>query len=63
MCSSDLTLIYHIARQLPETVDQLEPNVFGFITEDSAQWWQPGLRERDRQLTSAWAKRCRHLSR
>jgi len=57
------TLIYHIARKLPQTVDKLEPNVFGFITETSAQWWQPGLREKDQALTAAWAKRCQHLSR
>lgn len=57
------TLIYHIARPLPKTVKKLEPNVFGFITETSALWWEPGRKEADHQLTREWAKRCRHLSR
>ena len=57
------TLIYNIARQLPKTVDQLEDNVFGFITETSALWWQPGRKDADRELTRQWAKRCKHLSR
>ena len=57
------TLIYHIARDLPETVDRLEDNVFGFITETSAQWWEPGRKAADMALTREWAKRCRHLSR
>lgn len=57
------TLIYNIARQLPEKVDRLEPNVFGFITETSGAWWMPGRREEDHALTREWARRCRHLSR
>ncbi|MCE5241433.1 DUF4838 domain-containing protein [bacterium] len=57
------TLIYSIARDLPETVDRLEPNVFGYITETSALWWEPGRKQADHELTRAWAKRCRHLSR
>ena len=57
------TLIYNIARNLPETVDRLEPNVFGFITETSALWWEPGRKQADHDLTREWAKRCRHLSR
>jgi hypothetical protein len=57
------TLIYNIARNLPETVDKLEPNVFGFITETSALWWQEGRQEADHELTRQWAKRCAHLSR
>ena len=57
------TLIYNIARNLPETVDRLEPNVFGFITETSAWWWQPEVKKADHALTRQWAKRCRHLSR
>jgi hypothetical protein len=57
------TLIYHIARELPETVDKLEPNVFGFITERGALWWQPERREHDHYLTAEWAKRVNHLSR
>ena len=57
------TLIYHIARELPETVPKLEDNVFGFITERSALWWQEERRESDHELTRQWAKRCKHLSR
>ncbi|MDH7568597.1 MAG: DUF4838 domain-containing protein [Armatimonadota bacterium] len=57
------TLIYSIARNLPETVEKLEDNVFGFITETSALWREPGRKEADHQLTRAWRKRCRHLSR
>lgn len=57
------TLIYNIARELPETVPQLEDNVFGFITETSALWWQEGRKAADHELTRQWAKRCKHLSR
>jgi hypothetical protein len=57
------TLIYHIARKPPATVPKLEDNVFGFITETSALWWQEGLREADHDVTREWARRCRHLSR
>lgn len=57
------TLIYNIARELPQTVDKLEDNVFGFITETSALWWQEGRQEADHELTRQWARRCRHLSR
>jgi hypothetical protein len=57
------TLIYNIARKPPETVPKLEDNVFGFITETSALWWQEGLQEADHELTREWARRCRHLSR
>ncbi len=57
------TLIYSIARELPETVAKLEDNVFGFITECSARWWEPGRKEADQELTRQWAKRCKYLSR
>jgi hypothetical protein len=57
------TLIYSIARDLPETVDKLEPNVFGYITETSALWWNPQIKAADQELTRQWARRCRHLSR
>jgi hypothetical protein len=57
------TLIYSIARKPPETVPKLEDNVFGFITETSAAWWMPGLKEEDHALTREWARRCKHLSR
>jgi hypothetical protein len=57
------TLIYAIARELPETVPALEPNVFGFITETSAAWWKPGRRDKDHDISRQWARRCRHLSR
>jgi len=57
------TLIYSIARQPPETVDRLENNVFGYITEVSARWCEPGRKEADHALTREWARRCQHLSR
>ena len=57
------TLIYHIARELPETVPKLEDNVFGFITEVCPLWWQEGRKDADHQLSREWAKRCKHLSR
>lgn len=57
------TLIYNIARTPPETVPRLEDNVFGFITETSALWWQEGRKEADHELTRRWARRCKHLSR
>lgn len=57
------TLIYSIARKPPETVPRLEDNVFGYITEVSARWCEPGRREADQALTREWARRCRHLSR
>lgn len=57
------TLIYSIARPLPKTVDKLEPNVFGFMTEECFEWWQPGKKAADEELSRQWAKRCRHLSR
>jgi len=57
------TLIYAIARNLPEKVERLEPNVFGYITETSAAWWMPGRKEEDHELARQWARRCRHLSR
>lgn len=57
------TLIYSIALELPETVPALEPNVFGFITETSAYWWNEGQEEHDNALTREWRRRCQHLSR
>lgn len=57
------TLIYSIARELPETVERLEDNVFGWITETSAAWWIEGRKEADQELSRRWAQRCRHLSR
>jgi hypothetical protein len=56
-------LIYWIARELPETVPKLEDNVFGFITETSALWWQEGRKDADHELSAEWTKRCKHLSR
>lgn len=56
-------LIYSIARSLPNDVPRLEDNVFGYITENSALWYDPELKKADQELTRAWAKRVRHLSR
>ena len=57
------TLIYNIARKPPETVPKLEDNVFGFITETSARWWDTELKEADHEVTREWRRRCKHLSR
>ena len=56
-------LIYHIARNLPETVPKLEDNVFGFMTERSMHWAYAPRRESDYRLAEEWRKRCKHLSR
>lgn len=56
-------LIYSIARFLPNDVPKLEDNVFGYITENSALWYDPELKQTDQELTRAWAKRVKHLSR
>jgi hypothetical protein len=57
------TLIYEIARTPPRTVDKLEDNVFGYLTQCCFQWWQPGVKEADEALSREWARRCKHLSR
>lgn len=57
------TLIYREARELPATVQQLEPNVFGYLTEECFSWWQQGQRGADHALSRAWAERCAHMSR
>jgi len=57
------TLIYNIARKPPETVPKLEDNVFGFITETSALWFNEETRQADHEITREWARRCKHLSR
>ncbi len=57
------TLCYHIARELPETVEQLEPNVFISMTQRVGEWWRPQRRADDIALTHAWRARCAHMSR
>jgi len=57
------TLIYAIARELPEKIDRLEPNVFGYLTQCEAEWFRDGREEEDKALTRAWAERCDHLCR
>jgi hypothetical protein len=57
------TLVYNIARELPEQVPHIEDNVFGFITQNVATWHNPELKKADEDLTRAWAKRMKHLSR
>ena len=57
------TLCYHIARELPETVPELEPNVFISMTQRVGEWWRPGRRDSDMGLTGAWRERCEHMSR
>lgn len=57
------TLIYNIARELPEQVDRLDDNVFGYITQNSGNWYNPEIKQADMELTRQWAKRVKHLSR
>ncbi|MEA3364036.1 MAG: DUF4838 domain-containing protein, partial [Candidatus Hydrogenedentes bacterium] len=57
------TLCYHIARELPETVEKLEPNVFISMTQRVGEWWRPERRGDDMALTRAWRERCQHMSR
>ena len=57
------TLIYHIAHEPPKTVDRLEPNVFGYLTQSAPEWFRPGRKRRDVALTREWAKRCSQLYR
>lgn len=57
------TLCYNIARELPKTVDKLEPNVFISMTQCVAEWWRPGRKEEDMELTRQWRQRCEHMSR
>lgn len=57
------TLIYRIARELPEKVPVLEDNIFGYITQSSANWYEPGMKAEDEALTLEWSKRVKHLSR
>lgn len=57
------TLCYNIARELPATVDKLEPNVFISMTQCCAEWWRPGRKEKDMELTRRWRERCAHMSR
>ena len=57
------TLIYQIARELPKQVPVLEPNVFGYITENVGSWWMPGAMEADQKISREWSKRVKHLSR
>ncbi len=57
------TLIYQIVRPLPKTVERLEPNVFGYMTQCAPEWWRPGRKLADMALTREWAKRCSQLYR
>lgn len=57
------TLVYAIALQPPKTVDVMEPNVFGYITETCAYWWKDGQKKIDNDLTKEWSRRIKHLSR
>jgi hypothetical protein len=57
------TLVYNVARQLPETVPKLDDNVFGFLTEQSALWFHPERKQDDQELSREWRKHLKHLSR
>lgn len=56
-------LIYSNVKNPPKKVMKLEDNIFGYITETSAMWYDPAIRKRDNDLTREWAKRATHLSR
>ncbi len=57
------TLIYSPTLQPPVDVAKMEPNTFGFITQNSAMWKNPAIRQKDMALTAEWAKRIPYLSR
>ncbi len=50
-------LIYRQFRQPPRTVPRIESNVYGFITQNCATWWDPEAEAADRKLTREWAER------
>jgi len=50
-------LIYRQLRQPPVNVPQMEDNVYGFLTQNCAIWWNPGTEEADKELTRDWARR------
>jgi len=56
-------LVYDATRQLPQTVPHIEDNVFGYITQNSSYWNDPARKKADLDLTAAWSKRMKHLSR
>jgi len=56
-------LIYSNVKSLPKKVAKLEDNIFGYMTETSALWYDPAIRKRENDLTLEWAKRVKHLSR
>ncbi len=56
-------LLYYIARDVPPDVPQIEDNVFGYLAETSAQWFDPATKAADKALTLEWSKRMSHLLR
>jgi len=56
-------LVYNITQELPADVPKIEDNVFGYMTETSALWYNPEVKSRNQTLTREWAKRMKHLSR
>ena len=57
------TLIYSPTLMPPVDVPKMEPNTFGFITQNSAMWKNKAIRKRDMDLTAQWAERIPYLSR
>ncbi len=56
-------LVYDATRKIPETVPHIEDNVFGYITQETASWYDPAVRKQEEELTLAWRARMKHLSR
>jgi len=56
-------LVYDGTRQLPETVPHIADNVFGYITQNSSYWPDAARKKADMDLTVAWTKRMKNLSR
>jgi len=56
-------LVYDGTRELPTTVPYIEDNVFGYMTQNSSYWSDAAIKKADEELTVAWAKRMKHLSR
>jgi hypothetical protein len=57
-------LVYRHTITLPETVPEIESNVFGFLADGGvSQWHHPGKKENWMNTAREWSKRMKHLSR
>jgi len=56
-------LVYDGTRELPKSVPHIADNVFGYMTQNSSYWPDAARKKADMDLTVAWTKRMKHLSR